>query len=200
MFGQLPGLGMPEPHEIADAQRVRARPGQRSLHLSGAFETGVLEAQWPRDGRQTVGTGDSGGDEPAFEDSHPTGTGSAHNGRHEVRGRTVPEMRVAVEESRREEAGSGGEFGQCAFDGTGLERAGSPAVDEFEVGDLTDRGDDGGSSFGEFGDRGLLHGPHDRLPDRSSGVGGARDLAFVEHHPHEVEIGTSRHLPGQGDG
>ena len=43
-LAELAGLGVPEPHPVADGQRVRRRAAQRRLHLAGAFGADQLES------------------------------------------------------------------------------------------------------------------------------------------------------------
>src|SRR3954447_11550907 len=50
-LAQLAGLRVPEPHAVADCQRVRGRSAQRRLDLAGAFGADQLEAGWVHRGR-----------------------------------------------------------------------------------------------------------------------------------------------------
>ena len=56
VLAQLAGLGVPEPHPVADPQPGRARPAQRRLHLAGALRRAASAGPAGRSGTgQPVG-------------------------------------------------------------------------------------------------------------------------------------------------
>src|SRR5699024_9997057 len=67
---------------------------------------------------------------------------------------------VAVEESRPDQSGAGGDLGDRVLGAGGLDRAGTAAVDEGQIGDLAHGGDGRGATLGDLAGRERLHHPH----------------------------------------
>ena len=67
------------------------------------------------------------------------------------------EAAVSVEQRRPDEPGAGRELGDGLVGGGGFERAGAAAVDDRQLGELADRGDDRRPPLGELGGGAALH-------------------------------------------
>ena len=82
-----------------------------------------------------------------------------------------------------------------------LEAAGAAAVDDPQLGELADRGDDRGPPLGELGGRAALHAADRRAaqaPPRRP-VADAGDLALVGHQRRQLELRAPLDLPRQRD-
>ena len=133
VLGELTGLGVPEPHPVADLQQPRARPGERCLHLAGSLEAGQVQVRGrPRD-RQPVLAGGSAGDEAAACHRRETAAGSAYDGKAVERRRPRLEALVVVEQAGDQQPGAGGDLGDDRVGHGGLDAARAAAVPELQV-------------------------------------------------------------------
>ena len=191
MLARLPALGVPEPDSIADREGTSRGAAQGSLHLAGPLAREGAQPLRPHGRRLPRRRRWPRGDPSASQHRDHVGSRAPDDLEREGGCRCRIEPAVVVEEMAGEQPASRGELGHGAIGCGRLERAGPPAVDEFQGRDLAQRGDDAGPSVVELGGRASLHPPHDRRID-ADGVRLAGDLRLVHHESHEPE-------PGAGD-
>ena len=132
VLAELAGLGVPEPHPVADPQLA---PRRRSA--------GSAPRRRPRRGTSAspaaTPASAAGRARPRPDAIQPPprtvacrGEGRAYDGQHEVGGRLRAEPRVVVEEVRPEQPRACGDLGDRGLGGGGLDAAGAAAVDELE--------------------------------------------------------------------
>src|SRR6185295_5126085 len=87
----------------------------------------------------------------------------AHDRQRKAGSGSQSEAAVGVEEGGRVEAGARGYLGDRVLGAGQLEAAGAAAVDDLQLGDLADRGNDRAPPLSELSGRAALHGA-DRRP------------------------------------
>ena len=201
-LAELARLGVAEVDAVADLQLGGRRPEQRRLHLAGSLLGVELEARrQPRSG-QPGGVAAARGEVAAAERGRDPRRGLADDRQREPRRRGQREAAVVVEEGGGVEARPGGDLGDGVLGRGQLEAPGAAPVDDPELGELGDRGDDRSPPLGELGGRAPLHEP-DRPAAQAPArrlVADAGDLALVGHQRGEVELRAPVDLLRQGDG
>ncbi|WP_419538415.1 GCG_CRPN prefix-to-repeats domain-containing protein [Mycobacteroides franklinii] len=109
MFAELAGLGVPEPHHIAEPQLPR--PTQWGLYFPGTLRGLKGQTCGPGRHRNPAGACRPTGDIPAAEHGGQLRSGFTHYRQRERGGRIQVQAAVVVEQCGREEARPGGQFG-----------------------------------------------------------------------------------------
>ena len=165
MLEQLAGLGVPEPHQVADPQQRGARAGQRRLHLARTLEAGQVQARAAPTGvgSRSLPAGPEATRPPpctvaTWRDGRRT-TGSA-----EERRRRRLERLVVVEQAGHQQPGPRGHLGHDRVRRGGLDRAGAAGVPELQLGHGGQRLGDLAAAYVELGDGSRLEPAYDQRP------------------------------------
>jgi hypothetical protein len=107
-----------------------------------------------------------------------------------------------VEEGGGEEARAGGHLGHRLLGCGQLEAAAAAAVDDRQLGEFADRGDDRASPLSQLGGGAALHEADRAAAHAAPGraVADAGDLALVSHQRRQLQLWPALDLARQGDG